>query len=268
MSAIEKADAKELTAEEQQQRAAACFQIETSIKSAIAEGKKALWDLAENLYLFDEESGWTALGYENQAEWLAQPDIGITRTAYFRLVRKWRELVIFRKLPITKLVELDGSKVDIVMPAIEGKAIDINTIIEDVQELGARDLREKYVKAPSAPSTPPPDGGADDDTGGKTIETDAKPTKAADVKPAPVEDGTVKGTVSYSLLAVDSFVSVGGDRRKAQRNYRRLWEVHPVLQALTALEAFLQGAEDAPDRAGAQEAWETLQASGFELPTT
>lgn len=255
--------ARELSPEEQEARAKACFLIESRIIKNIASGREAMWELAKNLYEFDEENGWTALGHDTQAEWLAQPEIGMTRTAYFRMVRKYRELVLRRELPTAVLLELEPSKVDIVMPTLENDRAKFEDVVEDLKSLGARDLRDKYIGPRHRPS---PNGDGKDGEAGdgvidgtaKDITTDDKPVKASDVGPE----------VSSYVTAgahIESWLEMGGDRRKAQRNFRKLVREHPVFAALGQLQLLFDGEENAPSREEALEAWKALK-TGLNLP--
>lgn len=261
MTAVDAPEARELTKEEEDQRAELCFSLETEIKQNIAQGRAAMWDLARNLYDFNEASGWSALGYENQTEWLAQPEIGMTRTQFFRLVRKWRELVVYREIPQDTLLELEPSKVDIVLPAIEGGKTSVQDAIEDVRTLGARDLRERYIKHPEPPAK---DRGDDNDDviEGNAVEVDDAPQKASEVGVSKEEK-----ELRYAIGMVDSWFEIGGDRRKAKRQWPKVLEQHPFFQAVTTIGAAVEGGDDAPDRLEAARAWALVRTTlGLEGP--
>lgn len=146
--------ARELSPQEQQQRAEACFKLDQWVRAGLRKGREALWETAEALYHFYEERAWSALGYESLSEWLADPEVGITSSTYYRMVRSWRELIVYRKVPMATVQALDQSKVDLVLPAIEQGRVKVDEALGDVVALGKRDLREKYVFAPGAPVHP------------------------------------------------------------------------------------------------------------------
>jgi len=259
------AEARELTAEERQERAEVCFKLEEAIKLAIAKGREALWDLAANLHHFNENHGWSALGQETCEEWLAQPDINITKSQYYRLIRRHKELVIARDVPMKTLVQLEPSKLDMVLPSVELGRITFEEAKNDVISLGARDLKEKYVGATTKAPPPPPEGGAD------TIETtavdvDAEPVRASENGEMDPEEAKRREALRYASQRIDSWIELGGDRRSAQRQLPKLIESQPVLDAWARVQGCISGAETAPVRAAIAEDWE-LVVSSFSLPT-
>lgn len=155
--------AAEPSAQEIEQRRDQASALHGEIKNRLADTSEAAWRLAESLYRFDEILGWKVLGYETHGEWLADPEIGITKNVYYRLVRCYRTLVVERSIEVHALSQLDPSKVEIVVPAIEQGARSTDSALADVRELGWRDLREKYVLGPrrereqARPSLPVPD---------------------------------------------------------------------------------------------------------------
>jgi hypothetical protein len=155
--------ARELTPSEREARAKLCFQLHTNVLTALQAGRSALWRLAQALYEFEQERGWLELGYERRTEWLADPEITMTRATYYRLVRAWKVLRVERGLDFPTLGKLDVSKVDIVLPAIASGARKLEDALDDVETLGARDLRHVYwgAKAPEPPGDAEPgqDGG-------------------------------------------------------------------------------------------------------------
>ena len=140
---------KTLTKQDQESQQAVAeaeeaYAVETQVKAAMAEGREALWRLAEALYAFDEMRGWLKLGHDNLSSWLADSDVTLTRGTYYRLVKTWRKLVVERHIDAGRVRLLDQSKVAIVVDQIaDGKAT-VDDALADVEALGAQDLREKY----------------------------------------------------------------------------------------------------------------------------
>lgn len=267
---------RELTPEEEQEHAVRCFKIDERIRDAISTGRAAMWELSLALYEFNLEEGWTALGLSSQAEWLAQPEVNMKKSMFHKLVRRHRVLAIEKHVDPETLAGLDPSKLDIVMPVIEAGHKKVSVILDDVRELGARDLAEKYIvrRTPDA-------GGPDDDPQAakvqEWVDLDEPPVSAATldgergeelpvIDVEPVEDPEVaraRERVVHAVGVVDSYVDLGGDRRKARRALDRLFEGHPLLVALLTVEHYVHGAaEDAsyevPTREQAQAAWRTL----------
>lgn len=260
-------EAAEQSPEERQERVDLCFAINERIKESIGEGRRALWDLGEALYEFDQQHGWSALGYENQTDWLAQPEIGLTRTYYFRLIRRHKEMVLHRKVELERLTALEPSKLDIVLPYIEEGKVRTKTALNDVEALSASDLRHKYIK-PSQPRQmepppEPPEGGAEeDDFDEEQPETiDGTATAIEENGALTAEEQTELKALAHAAGQVESWLEIGGDRRKAQRGWQKLFDDHPAFVAFDTVGACVEGGENAPDRDVGFKAWLTLRDS-------
>lgn len=179
--------AQELTREEFEARAKRCYELHQSIAAGLRAGREALWATARDMDTFDQEDGWSALGYESLHEWLADPEIGMTDRTFRRLLRCWRA-VARQAIPDDELGELDLSKVDLVLSAVEvghkanGKRVTLKRALRDVKALGWRDLREEYLKAPPPALEPGDDDGEDwEMEEGTALATDDAPISAAEV---------------------------------------------------------------------------------------
>jgi predicted RNase H-like HicB family nuclease len=144
----------DLTPEEAEERKKKAFGLHVDVRDALSQGRAALWETARALYEFDEMHGWTALGYDRIGDWLADPEISITKSQFYRLTGVWRELVVIRKVDTTSVRELEPSKVDIVLPAVRSGRVKLDEALEDTKSMGARDLREEYISRPDRPSVP------------------------------------------------------------------------------------------------------------------
>lgn len=136
--------ARQLTPEEVQERVDHAFDLETRIKSSYVHVHEAWWDLSEHLFLFSEGGCWVLLGYDRLEDWLAQPDLGMSRSQFFLMVKLWRDLVVTRQIEPASLHEIEPSKVREVAPAIMKGEVEIEDALDDARELGYRDVREKY----------------------------------------------------------------------------------------------------------------------------
>jgi hypothetical protein len=142
----------DLTAQAAQAEAEIAFALQTRIKEAMADGRDALWRLAEALYEFDEAHGWLKLNYENLSQWLADADVTISRATYYRYVKTWRKLVVEKHIDPERIRLLDQSKVAIVTDKIASSEVLVEEALSDVEALGAQDLREKYYGPKAEPS--------------------------------------------------------------------------------------------------------------------
>lgn len=202
---VTQAPARALSPEEAEERAEHCFKLEETIKSGLRAGREAMWDVAAALHEFDEENGFTALGHDSLGDWLADPEVAMSRATYFRMVQAYRETVIQRQIPEQTVKSIDYTKVQIVLPAVKAGRVKINDALDDAKELGARDLRTRYMKRPdpvdgldsepqdnakatSTPLTPKP-----------VLAPDDEPVLASDVEPEPAQndDDALSGQVQY-----------------------------------------------------------------------
>lgn len=140
--------ARDLTPEEAEERAEKCYALEEKVKTNLRVGRESLWEVAQALYEFDESNGWSALGYDKLNDWLAQPDIGISRSHYFRLVSVYHEMVVLRQVDAERLKEIEPQKIQIVLPAVKSGKVQLEEALDDAEALGRRDLRERYFKRP------------------------------------------------------------------------------------------------------------------------
>lgn len=247
---------EELTAEEMEERRQIAFNLEVSIKDAIGRGRAAMWELAKSLYEFNEEHGWTALNYETQGEWLAQPEIGMSKRQYHRLVRIWKEATITWSIPEADVLEIEPSKFEIVLPAIESNKATVVEALEDARSMGVRDLRETYIGPQGTPKHPREE---QEDASGATADGTAKPKK--DKGPPYV----------HAAQVFDSWISTGGDKRKALRNWSKFTELHPLFTDVHLINAFANGESlngEPPTRDQVKEAWnDILGLLRLKLPT-
>lgn len=123
------------------------FELELGVKEAIAEGRAAYWRLAERLYQFHEQRGWELLGYDTISEWLAQPEIELSKTAFYRAVNLWHTLVVMKQLPPAKLQHVEPSKAREIAPAIARGDVDPDEAIEVISgpnALSYSDVVERF----------------------------------------------------------------------------------------------------------------------------
>ena len=136
--------ARELTEKEAEAVRASAFQMELQIKKVAVHVHEAWWVMAELLYEFHEKGYWAHLNYDSLDEFLAQPEIGISRSQFFRMNKMWRDLVVVKELPTATLKELEPSKVREVVPAIMRGDVEPEDALDDCAGLSYRDVRKKY----------------------------------------------------------------------------------------------------------------------------
>ena len=136
--------ARDLSPEEAEARAQHCYELEEKIKASLRVAQESVWDLAEALYKFDDANRWSALGYDKLGDWLAQTEVGISRSHYYRLVSVYHEMAVIRQVDAKRLKQIEPQKLQIVLPAIKSGKVQLEEALDDAEALGRRDLRERY----------------------------------------------------------------------------------------------------------------------------
>jgi hypothetical protein len=104
----------------------------------------ALSVVCQACHELSRDKSWTELGYESLAEFLASPEITLTRTSFFRMAQIWELYVLDGGVDPRQLSVASPSKFAIPMRAIGANEVTAAEAFADVETLGARDLREKY----------------------------------------------------------------------------------------------------------------------------
>lgn len=137
-------DVPDLVRQHAAQLATDAYALETRIKAHTATIRVAWVGLAQALHEFDDMQGWRVLGYDRLAQWLASPEIEMSRSQYFALVTAWRVLVIERAVPPGELAKVDITKAQDILPAVRRGDVSATQALADAEHLGRHDLREKY----------------------------------------------------------------------------------------------------------------------------
>lgn len=151
MASTEVAQSQELTPAEFQARVDEAHRIQEEFINAMGRGREAMWDLSKWAYEFKEAQGWSALGYEKLTDWLAQPEISVTRATFYRLHQTYYDMVVKREIPEATMRQVDQSKVAVVLPQIKAGKVTVEDALSDAEVLGMQDLRDKY-RAASVPT--------------------------------------------------------------------------------------------------------------------
>jgi hypothetical protein len=133
------------TADPTEAQAAAAHTAELEVKAIIHRMRSAWADLAERLYHFSERRHWRALGYRSFEQWLASPEIDLSRREVFYLIEAWRELVVERGVEPKRLERVQVSKVRDVLPAVRRGVVTPDEALSDAETLSREDLREHYA---------------------------------------------------------------------------------------------------------------------------
>jgi hypothetical protein len=107
----------------------------------------ALSVVCQACHELSRDKSWTELGYESLAEFLASPEITLTRSSFFTMAQIWELYVLDGGVDPQQLAVAHPSKLAIPLRAIGANEVTVAEAIADVETLGARDLREKYQLA-------------------------------------------------------------------------------------------------------------------------
>lgn len=146
---------KPFTEEEYEQWAASAAVDDQQFREGLRGSRSGLWRAAEAAYRFHQSAGWLALGYDTLGEYLADPDITLSRRTFFRMTQAWQEMVVLRQVDAETIDKLDLTKVSIALPALKSGEAQVEDVIADVESLAARDLREKYTTPKTVPAEDP-----------------------------------------------------------------------------------------------------------------
>lgn len=106
--------------------------------------RMALSAVAQACHELSRDKSWTDLGYESLAEFLASPEITLTRTQFFSMAQVWERYVLDGGVDPRDLAVAHPSKLAIPLRALGANEVSVAEALADVATLGARDLREKY----------------------------------------------------------------------------------------------------------------------------
>jgi hypothetical protein len=139
--------AAELERREQQQAELAAkkaHKLDEQIRKSVTAMRSSWVPLAKTLDDFNDERAWELLGADSLEEYLAQPEVELKRSTYFRLIQVHREFVVERDVSPARLKGLDYTKLQVVIPKLKAGEVDVDQALSDVQVLGRRDLEEEY----------------------------------------------------------------------------------------------------------------------------
>jgi hypothetical protein len=200
------ASAVELTDDEIAQRAEEMFSLDQQVRAGLKTGRGGLGEAARALHQFDEQSGWSALGFESVRHYCADPGIEISRSTYQRMVRAYDRTVVRRQVDFDRVKQIDRSKVDIVLTKVDTGEKSMDEALDDAEALGLRDLRDLYW----GEQKPDPDSGVtadpeEDDTGtvyGLDEEVDAEPVEevAGEEEEAETAPQMIYGEVQFQQV--------------------------------------------------------------------
>jgi hypothetical protein len=120
------------------------FQLEQKLKAALRITRRSLIDVAEACYGISRNHAYEALGYDTLAEFLAQPDVGMSRSEFFTAAKVHEVFVLEHGIDPERLADASLTKLDVVLPKVAAGEVDAEEALGDAATQGLRDLRDGY----------------------------------------------------------------------------------------------------------------------------
>jgi hypothetical protein len=130
----------------------AAHDVDQAIKQCIGLIRTSWIKLAEHLYQFHEQDMWRDLGYTTFEQWLAGPEIDLSRRQVYALMESWRELVVNRGVKPKELEDVPVGKLREVLPAVRRGFVDTDDALADCRTLARDDLRQRYQEVSNTTS--------------------------------------------------------------------------------------------------------------------
>ena len=114
---------------------------------------KTFLQLGAKLSQFKEIRGWTALQHPTFESYLADPDVDISRSLAFKLIRVHELFVIFYECPPDILLQAGYNKLELIGPHVH--SLNVEEWVNKAAALSRSDLREELREKFGDDATPP-----------------------------------------------------------------------------------------------------------------
>jgi hypothetical protein len=101
--------------------------------------------MAEGCHLLHHDEGWKHLGFETLSEYLAAPEIEISRTDFYRMVEIWSAYVLNGGVEPASLQGAGPSKLEVPLPALSAGVVTPEQAVADASSMTRKDLRSHYA---------------------------------------------------------------------------------------------------------------------------
>jgi hypothetical protein len=139
-----------------------CRQLVIEYKDGV---NKNLWALAKVLKEIRDEKLYRMLDCGSFNEFVAQPEIGMSRSAVYALIKRYEIYAYHLNVPENRLLNIDSSKLDIIAPVVKGdpekwlasaEALSQSDLINEVRVAQGRGEMDLSPPLPSQVSAPAP----------------------------------------------------------------------------------------------------------------
>jgi hypothetical protein len=120
------------------------YEMEKRLKAALRLTRRSLLAVGEECHNISRGHAYEALGYETLAEFLAQPEVGMSRSEFFTAAKIHEVFVLEHGIEPDRLAEAGMAKLAVVLPKVTAGEIEAETAVADASTNGLRDLRDEY----------------------------------------------------------------------------------------------------------------------------
>jgi hypothetical protein len=101
--------------------------------------------MAEGCHLLHQSEGWKHLGFDTLSEYLAAPEIEISRTDFYRMTEIWSAYVLNGGVEPASLQGAGPSKLEVPLPALAAGVVSPEQAVADASSMTRKDLRTHYA---------------------------------------------------------------------------------------------------------------------------
>ena len=105
----------------------------------------AMTYVAQACWEIRRDSSWEALGYRTLAEFLADPQVSISKSSFFRFCSIWQTYHLDGGVEPEQLSAAGPQKLAIPLRALAAGEVEVEEVMDDVEALGIKDLKAKYA---------------------------------------------------------------------------------------------------------------------------
>jgi hypothetical protein len=120
------------------------YEMEKRLKAALRLTRRSLLEVARAAHDISRNHAYEALGYETLASFLAQPEVGMSRSEFFTAAKIHEVFVLEHGIDPDKLAEAGMAKLAVVLPKVTAGEVEADEAVADASSNGLRDLRDEY----------------------------------------------------------------------------------------------------------------------------
>lgn len=124
-------------------KAERAFELEKEVVTGSLSARRAWIQMAAALHAIQSERLYELLGFERFTEWIATPEIALSRSQAYALSAVYQTFVVEHGIPVDDLSYIEPTKLAETLPAVRSGA-SVGEALADATVLSKSDLRAKY----------------------------------------------------------------------------------------------------------------------------